>query len=189
MNNIGTNTIETKRCILRRVTLNDSKNAFNNWMTDKEVAKFVTWELHSSIEVTKELFENWVSEYEKPNTYRWGIELKETKELIGVIDVVSISLPKEICEIGYALSRKSWGKGIMTEALEAVLDYLLNKANFYLVQITYFPKNIASGRVIEKNGLTKIAILPKFAKNKDGSRSDLILYAINRDEFNKLKKE
>lgn len=52
MNKAGTQRIETDRLILRRFRLEDM---YANWESDPEVARFLTWPTHSSVEVTKSL--------------------------------------------------------------------------------------------------------------------------------------
>ena len=54
MNNVGTIKLETDRLILRRIELNDAEKMFNNWCNDEEVTRYLPWEPHGKIEVTKE---------------------------------------------------------------------------------------------------------------------------------------
>lgn len=83
-----TKELESDRLILRKVNKEDYKQAYNNWCSDSEVTKYVMWNVHKNEEETKKLFNIWEEEYSKPYTFRWGVELKSTNELIGVIDVV-----------------------------------------------------------------------------------------------------
>ena len=53
MNKAGTQRIETDRLILRRFRLEDAEDMYANWASDPEVARFLTWPTHSSVEVTK----------------------------------------------------------------------------------------------------------------------------------------
>ena len=65
--------IETKRLILRKFTIDDAKAMFNNWASDSEVTKFLTWHPHQNIEITKMILNMWIEEYDNPNTYRLGL--------------------------------------------------------------------------------------------------------------------
>ena len=141
--------IETDRLLLRRFSFEDDKEIFNKWANDPEVTKYLTWNPHTSIDQTKYILNMWIKEYEKPNTYRFAITLKETEELIGAIDVVGYI--NGCPEIGYCLSRKHWNKGYMTEALKAFINYLHNKGYKEIV-IEADERNIGSNRVIEKCG-------------------------------------
>ena len=111
MKNVGTKRLETDRLVLRRFILEDAKDMFENWASDDEVTKFLTWPTHSSIEVTKHILEGWVSRYENEDFYNWAIELKESGKVIGNISVVELKERTECAEIGYCMSRSLWGKG------------------------------------------------------------------------------
>jgi [ribosomal protein S5]-alanine N-acetyltransferase len=69
----GTKAINTDRLLLRRFELDDAFNMFKNWANDSEVTKFLTWEPHSSLEITKEIIELWVNNYKDTKTYEWAI--------------------------------------------------------------------------------------------------------------------
>lgn len=168
-----TKELESDRLILRKVNKEDYKQAYNNWCSDNEVTKYVMWNVHKNEEETKELFNIWEEEYSKPYVFRWGVELKSTNELIGVIDVVKFKKEDSRAEIGYCYGSKFWGNGYATEALKAVIDYLLNELNIELVVAGYEVSNPASGKVMEKAGMKCVGYLPKWIKNKEGKREDL----------------
>ena len=56
----GTITIETEDLILRKFTSNDADAMFNNWARDEEVAKYMRWNAHKSINETGEVLANWI---------------------------------------------------------------------------------------------------------------------------------
>ena len=67
----GTQTIMTDRLILRKFEYSDADDMFKNWANDSEVTKFLTWQPHNNVEVTKAIIEQWVNEYEHNCTYNW----------------------------------------------------------------------------------------------------------------------
>ena len=143
------NELLTERLILRKLRKEDAEPMFENWASDPEVTKYVTWSTHESVEQTKQIVDIWVKEYENPKTIRYGIVLKDNNELIGAIDVVGYIDGNP--EIGYCLSRKYWNKGYMTEACSALVDYLLS-IGYKTIVIEADVDNIGSNRVIEKCG-------------------------------------
>ena len=145
------NTLETPRLILRPFVIEDASTMFSNWANDIEVTKYMTWHPHKDVEETKWLLNLWIKEYEDPKTYRYGIVIKDTNELIGSIDVVGYIDGNP--EIGYCLSRKHWNKGYMTEAVKTLIQYLL-KEGFPIIHVTAAVDNIGSNKVIEKCGFT-----------------------------------
>ena len=77
MNHIGTTTIETQRLILRRFTLDDAQAMYENWASDPEVTKFMTWPTHAGVEISSMVLSDWVSQYDNENYYQWAIVPKD----------------------------------------------------------------------------------------------------------------
>lgn len=169
MENIGTGRIETERLILRPYRLEDYKAMYRNWAHDPVVTRFLTWPPHASEEVTKNLITLWVERYADPSNYHWAIALKAdgNDEVIGDISVVHMDERIPSAEIGYCMGKAWWGKGIMTEALTAVRDYLFG-AGFLRVCACHDVNNPASGRVMEKAGLKAEGILRCSGFNNTG---------------------
>lgn len=140
-------TLQTKRLILRPFKLEDSSKMYENWASDEEVTKYLTWDAHENVDVTKSIVENWVSQYKKEERINCAITLKDSGELIGGIDVVGYL--DGIPVIGYCLSRKYWNKGYMSEACQCLLNYLF-KIGHKLVIIDAVDENIGSNKVIKK---------------------------------------
>ncbi len=151
----GTKTIETPRLILRPFTMADAEPMFRNWASDPEVNKHMTWPVHASVDVTRELLSRWIDSYEKPDYYNWTIVLKENgPEPIGNISAAHIKEKTRCAYIGYCMSRAHWGKGVMTEALTAVIDFFFDEVGINRVEADHDPSNPASGRVMQKAGMT-----------------------------------
>lgn len=183
LSHVGTQTIETPRIILRRFKIEDAEQMFNNWASDPDVTKYLSWSAHKNVSETKEIIGSWVSEYENKNCYNWCITIKPTGEAIGGISVVKMFENEKCCEIGYVLSKKFWNKGIMTEALHAVLEYLFEKVKFHRIQLKHDVENVASGRVMLKNGLQREGLLRECEKSLQGNWRDMVIYSILDREF------
>ena len=153
MKHLGTQRIETERLVLREARLDDAQAMFDNWASDPEVTKYLTWPTHGSVDVTKQIAESWVKGYEQENFYLWMIELKEIGQPIGSISVVNMDDRVEKAEIGYCMGRNWWHKGIMTEALRAVMDFLFDDVGVNRIEARHDPRNPHSGGVMRKCGL------------------------------------
>lgn len=138
---------DSKRLHFRRIQPEDSKRIFECWASDDEVTRYVTWPTHQNAETTAYVVDMWIKEYDDPACYRYGIELKETGELIGMIDVVGYIDGNP--EIGYVLGRAYWSSGYMTEALQALTQYLFSEG-FDTAVIEADERNIGSNSVIRK---------------------------------------
>lgn len=183
LNHVGTQIIETDRLLLRRFQIDDAEQMFNNWACDKDNVKYLSWAAHKNKSETESILKTWVSEYENDKVYRWCITSKQINEVIGGIDVVKMFENTECCEIGYVLSKRFWNRGIMTEALHAVLEYLFDKVGFHRIQLGHVVENMASGKVMLKNGLQREGLLRDAEKTTDGKWHDVAIYSILRDEF------
>lgn len=145
--------LQTERLLLRPVRREDVQRIFDYWASDPAVTKYLTWPPHSSVEVTERVMDHWLAEYDKPDVYRYGIEVKESGALIGMIDVVHFLDGCPV--IGYCSGRPTWGRGYMTEALKAMCALLFDKG-FETILIQAVQENIGSNRVIQKAGFTFI---------------------------------
>ena len=141
--------LQTERLILRKVRRDDAPRIYSCWASDPEVTRYLTWSPHESVAVTERIMDLWLKDYESPDCYRYGIELKESGELIGMIDVVRIVDAKP--EIGYCSGRSYWGHGYMTEALKTVCAALFDEG-YRTILIRAVRENIGSNRVIQKAG-------------------------------------
>lgn len=140
---------ETERLRLRYVTENDIQAVFDGWANDPEVTKYMTWNAHESVKVTRNVMNVWLEDYRNENCFRYGIERKSDGVLMGMIDVVGYRDGNPV--IGYCSGRKYWGKGYMTEALRGLVDILFSEG-YDTVEIEAVKENIGSNRVIEKAG-------------------------------------
>ena len=176
MNHLGTKTIETERLILRKFTIEDAPAMYANWASDPEVTKYLTWQPHRSLTDTRAILSLWLSEYDKADYYQWAIELKGVG-IIGSIAVVNIHEGVEEAELGYCIGRAYWGKGIMPEAVKAVIDFLFDKVGFRRVMAKHDVANPNSGRVMEKAGMKYEGTLRQAGHNNRGI-IDIVVRAI-----------
>lgn len=182
MKHLGSKILKTERLILRPFKESDARAMFENWASDPEVAKYLTWTPHKSVEETHALLKLWEEESKQPNVYHWAIELEG--ELVGDINMVNVNEQSERGITGYCLSRKHWGKGIMTEAYAEVLRFLFEEVGFYRIEATHAACNPASGRVMEKCGLLyEGTFRKKFRLLSTGEWVDIVQRAILREDY------
>ena len=182
MKSIGTQMLQTERLILRRLVESDAEAMFQNWASSAENLTYVTWDPHPDVEVTRNSIRNWIASYTNPNYYKWTICLKEDPEqVIGDISIVKMNEDDSSCEIGYVLGKAYWGNGMMTEALKAVLDFCFIQVGFQKVRARYVSLNPASGRVMEKAGMSYLKTTTNGVERK-GYLADLIYYQISMED-------
>ena len=181
-NHKGTQTIETSRLLLRRAVREDAQPMFRNWASDPEVTKYLTWPTYERVDTAYQILELWTREYEKPNYYQWMIVLKELGEPIGSISVVRHNDRVEEAEIGYCMGSRWWHRGIMTEALTAVIGYLFTEVGMNRIAARHDPRNPHSGGVMRKCGMVYEGTHRAADRNNQGI-CDVAQYAILRREW------
>ncbi|WP_053367036.1 GNAT family N-acetyltransferase [Bacillus sp. FJAT-27245] len=179
--------LETERLILRKITMNDAEDMFA-YGSNEEVARYVTWDKHNTIEDTRAFIDFVLGKYENKQLAPWAIESKETGKMIGTIDFVAWQPRHNSAEIGYVLAQGQWGKGIMTEAATELIKFGFEHMDLVRIQARCFTENIGSARVMEKVGMSFEGINRKAAFIK-GKHRDLKMYAILKEDFAHLQKK
>lgn len=177
MQHLGTQTIETERLILRRFTMDDVQTMFDNWASDDDVTRYVTWPTHTDTSVTEMIVRHWVDSYANDDFYNWAIELKSIGQVVGNIAVVRIRDHARSAEIGYCLGKAWWHQGIMSEALKAIMAYLFDRVGMNRVQAKHAVENPHSGGVMKKCGMTYEGTLRQYGWCNQGI-VDLKMYAM-----------
>jgi len=177
----GTVMLTTPRLVLRRLRLNDATAMYLNWASDEKVPKYLSWDVHVSVEVTKELLAKWTPGYDNADYYCWVIEYGGV--IVGTIGLHGISDKHERVEMGYCIGSKWWNRGIVTEAAGAVIHFAFEQLGAHKICALHDTKNAGSGRVMQKNGMKLEGTLRGHMARKDGTWGDLAYYAIFRSEW------
>ncbi len=174
-------TLGTKRLILRKVRLRDAR-ALYAYAQDPEVSRHVLWTAHQGLWESRAFIRQLRRQYRLGLPATFGIEDRETGQLIGTIGFMNLSQEHRCAEVGYSLARSQWNHGLMTEALKAVLRYAFQTLQLNRVEAIHEVDNPASGKVMEKAGMKPEGILRGKIYNK-GRWSDVRIWAILREEW------
>lgn len=175
-------TLETKRLLLRRMRPEDAESMFS-YASDPEVTRYVLWETHNSIEGSEGFIELAMEGYEQGNFGSWGVTLKETGAFVGTCGFDDCYFPEHArAEVGYVLSRECWGRGIMPEALRAVIHFGFEQLGLNRIESRCIAENMASARVMEKASMVYEGTLRERELIK-GSYRDIKIYAILRADY------
>lgn len=187
MENKGTNILKTERLLLRPFKESDAEAMFANWANDPEVTKFLTWEPHGSVDVTRVLLKSWEEASRQPDVYNWAIEYDG--ELIGNISLVNkVDAYQAYGSIGYCMGKKWWGKGLMTEAFQEVLRYCFLEVGFHRIEGIHVATNIGSSRVMEKCGLMYEGTKRRHHHLPSGEWADIVVRGILKEDYEKNMK-
>ena len=146
--------IETERLILRPFRQTDLDD-FYEYASVEGVGEMAGWKHHQSKEESQQILNRFIE-----NDKTFAIVLKSNNKVIGSLGIEEYGMEDKLTEfsnyigreIGYVLSKNYWGKGIMPEAVKAVIDYLFKVLDFDFLTCGYYDFNRQSKRVQEKCG-------------------------------------
>jgi RimJ/RimL family protein N-acetyltransferase len=170
----------TEHLLLRPFTLADAP-AVQQLAGDKAIAAMT---LNIPHPYENGMAEGWINthqqSFQEGKEIVFAITLKGNDALIGAIGL-TINREHERAEMGYWIGKPHWGNGYCTEAAREFLKYAFRETKLARIQATHFAQNPASGRVMEKIGMTYEGCLKQYVK-KWGNSVDIKMYAILRTE-------
>lgn len=185
MPNHGTIELNTARLLLRRFTIEDAEAVYEKLASDANVTRFLGWDKMTNIDIAKIHIRKWINQYDNFAYYNWAIVTLDSNEVIGNIAVVNLDDALECATLGYCLAHTFWGQGIMVEALNKVIDYLMSAEDIERVEAYYDIANPRSGRVMQKVGMIPEGIVVQGAKDKTGTVDKGLYYVTKEQRFNK----
>ena len=145
-------TLETDRMILRELKPRDAED-LRKWLGRDEIYTYWGRSASKGEKHPELLFID-----PRPNVKRrpssdflWGIELKSTHEVIGVIEVFDVENDR-YGKVGYRVAPELWNAGLCTEALRRVVDFIFSETAMDRLEGTADVRNAGSNRVLEKCG-------------------------------------
>ena len=142
--------LETERQILRPWRYDESEDLFD-YASIEGLGQMAGWLPHKTIDESRAVLDMFIR-----GKKTFAIELKETGKVIGSVGIEEPDPDPEPVllgrEIGYALSKVYWGRGLMPEAVQAVIRYCFDVLELDYLTCCHFLSNSRSRRVIEKCG-------------------------------------
>lgn len=168
--------LQTTRLELRQIQESDAKDLYV-LRSDKRVMQYIDRPMAERIEDALALI-NKIEESLKANEgITWGISLRNDSRLIGTIGFWRMDKPNYRAEIGYMLHPEMQGKGLMHEAISAVIKYGFENLNLHSIEANVNPLNVVSKKILEKNGFVREAY---FKENYyyNGKFLDSLIYSL-----------
>ncbi len=174
----NTPTLYTEHLTLDRFTLEDVPAVRDGLYSEAVCHNLFITPNKTTEEVTENI--QWLLDgYEtKEDFHQWAV--RENGECVGRM-MLTVSRRFQTGTVAYYLAEKAWGKGYMTEILKRVIDFCFDDLGLNRVEADHFARNPASGRVMEKAGMTKEG----YARQKyykDGEFLDAVLYAVLKED-------
>ena len=175
--------LETKRLLLRQLENSDVKEVFA-LRSNPSTMKFIPRPLVTSDEEALEHIAMINAKIDNNEGINWAITMKENPKLIGIIGHFKIQPQNYRAEIGYMILPEYHGQGIVAEAIKEVVRYGFEEMNLHSIEAIIDPNNLASERVLQKNGFVKEAHI---LENEffDGKFIDTVIYSLLKRDFKK----
>lgn len=165
--------LKTQRLVLRRLKQSDWEMV-SYLRSDTEVNEYVKRPSAETKEKALEFITKINSGIDNRNIYYWVITDRTNNQMIGSICLWNFSKDQKTAEVGYDLSPKFQGKGIMNESLISALDYGFKNLDLDLIEAFTHRKNESSKNLLERNRF----VLTE--KRKDENNQDNIIYELKR---------
>ncbi|OAB42154.1 GNAT family N-acetyltransferase [Paenibacillus glacialis] len=135
-------------------------------------------------DTVKNMIGHFERDYNKRSRVKWGIfSNSESDILLGIIEVLDFNLKVNMVSIGYFLAEAHWGRGIATEAVSMLLDFLFTDVNVNRIQAEVMPANEPSKKVLLKNGFVKEGTLRQATIWSGKGVIDLEIYSFLKEDY------
>jgi ribosomal-protein-alanine N-acetyltransferase len=155
----------------------DADVVFAEYANDPSVAKYMTWKPHRSVEETIAFLRRCERVWGDGSAFPWTLRRKEDGAFVGLIE---IRVGTSAVDLGYALSRRWWRQGLMSEAVTSVVRWALAQPTIYRVSATCDVENVASARLLERVGMEREGVLRRWLIHPNLSEDprDALCYSI-----------
>lgn len=166
--------LQTPRLFLREYVLDDVDDILPMF-ADAEVMRYIGDGKPRTRHKVAERIARSIDDYQRLGFGLWAVVGKETGRIIGRCGLQILPGTEEV-EIGWLLERASWGKGYAIEAARATIEYGFQHLLLTHIVAVAVPQNERSIAIMNKLGM-------KFAANEHHYGSDVVKYAITREEW------
>ena len=173
-------TLETARLVLRPLNHADLDDLFE-YAQDPDVYLMGMWQPYESATDARKHLDELLSLYMKGLMW-WAIERKADRKMIGRIELTNVDREDKHAEISYALNSNFWRQGIMSEAMEKIVDYAFNKMNLNRLYARTLTDNAPSCKLLEKFGFQREGHLREHSQVK-GYPEDIYFYGLLKSDL------
>jgi ribosomal-protein-alanine N-acetyltransferase len=174
-------TLKTRRLALRELRFSDARAVFDLF-SDPDVMRYYNHEPLRTLAEAKRTLRFMCDAFLQGNGIRWGIVLRGKRRVIGTCGFNAWHKPACYAEIGYDLARRHWNRGLMTEALRAMIAYGFEVMRLNRIEARVMPENTASACVLRKLGFSSEGVLRERGFWK-GIHHDLEMFSLLKREW------
>jgi len=176
-------TLQSNEIVLKKIEDHHSDEVFEIYDNDKVFEYCGIIPKHNK-DTVKNMIGHFERDYNKKSRVKWGIFYNsQPDQLLGIIETFDFNLKINAVTIGYFLMESHWGKGIATEALKVLLNFLFLSVNVNRIQAEVMPLNENSKKVLLKNGFIKEGTIRQATLWSGKGIVDIELYSVLREDY------
>lgn len=179
--------LTTARLRLREPRAGDAAHVFCRWTADAGLLRYLGWPVHGEVEQTRQMLSWDSARWLKRTAFTWMLLAGDLPGPVGQVQLVPQQLDGRAhhLRLGYVLARSHHGRGLMREAVAAVLDHAFEQAHVWRVDALCDVDNAASAGLLERLGLRREGRLARHAlhPNAGAQPRDVWLYACTRETW------
>ncbi len=149
----GTAELWTERMILRRYRPEDADDLHHYLGTDPAMSEYSGWNPYATLELAQETVGRFIDSYDDEHSYSWVMDIDGV--IVGTIGAYDYK--DDQIEVGFSVVKGWQGRGLATEALKKVLEYLTENEGISCVTAWCAAENIGSQKVLEKAGMQLVS--------------------------------
>ncbi|HET7017624.1 MAG TPA: GNAT family protein [Streptosporangiaceae bacterium] len=173
--------LRTERLVLRQITETDGPGLFDIFNDDQVTAHYA-WDTFTSIEQGHELAQRTARAFRERESLRWGLVPHGSERIVGSVGYTRWNTENRFAILGYDLARPYWQRGLMTEAVTAVLRLGFEQMDLNRVEALVMAGNVASITLLSRLGFSHEGELRSRALHR-GEFRDVWTFGLLRAEW------
>ena len=149
---------------------------------DSEVVRYWGHAVLPDMSAARALLQDIRTRFAQRSLFQWGLEVISSAEVVGTCTLASLDFENCRAELGFALARRHWGLGYMTDALPPLLTFAFCDMNLHRVWADTDPRNLRSSRALERLGFRQEGLLREHYLVQ-GKAQDAVVYGLLRADW------
>jgi RimJ/RimL family protein N-acetyltransferase len=157
-------------------------SALYDVFSNAEVMRYWCWPAYDHEEQARELLAQIGRMFRDRSLFQWGLARLDDDRVIGTCTLAHVDASNRRAELGYALGREHWRRGLMGEALTLLLGFAFGDLGLRRLEADVDPRNAASIGLLERLGFRREGYLrERWCVN--GEIQDALFYGLLRREW------
>ncbi len=174
-------TLDAGPFALRMIRPEDAEDLFAIF-GDSEVMRYWSTPALEDLQAARDLAHEVLEGFDSRSLFQWGLVRPEDDRVIGTGTLCNLDVQNRRAELGYALARSEWGRGVMSRVLPVLLRFGFETLDLHRIEADVDPRNPASIRLLERLGFKKEGYRRE-SYILNGEIQDAVNYGLLKREF------